>query len=688
MNNPERPIRRNQLANESSPYLLQHADNPVDWYPWGEEALERARREDKPILLSIGYSACHWCHVMAHESFEDPDTASVMNERFVNIKLDREERPDLDKIYQLAHQMLTGRPGGWPLNMFLDPHSRVPFFGGTYFPKAQRYNLPAFVSVLQRVSDYYHTHKEQLAQHSASLQSAMQSFDSQDGAQNTEDLDAALLAQAHAEIDTHFDPEYGGFGAAPKFPHPTTLEFLLRYWSFNNESNTRTLHLVTHTLEKMAEGGIYDQVGGGFYRYSVDARWQIPHFEKMLYDNGPLLILYTHAWQATGNQLFRRIAIETAEWVMREMQAPTGGYFSTLDADSEGEEGKFYVWHRDEVKHLLTDSEFEIVTRHYGLDQTPNFEGHWHLHVAKPLTQVADALQVEPAAAEASLMAARQKMLKVREQRVHPGRDEKILMSWNALMAKGMAIAGRIFERQDFIDSAFKAIDSAQRTLWHNTRLLATYKDGNARLNAYLDDYAFLMDALLELLQTRWRTADLTWAVALADTVLERFEDKDGGGFFFTSDDHESLIYRPKPMMDEALPAGNGVAAYSLGRLGSLLGNLDYLAARERAVVAAAPSMRRVAYAHGTLLIALEEMLRPPRNIVLRGEAQAMRSWECRLKQPYDPRRLCFAIPDGITDLPYPLSERKPDADVTAYVCTETSCLPPAKTLEALEALL
>ncbi len=685
MRNHERVAKPNHLAGETSPYLLQHAHNPVDWYPWGSEALERARREDKPILLSIGYSACHWCHVMAHESFEDPATAAVMNERFVNIKLDREERPDLDKIYQLAHQMLTRRPGGWPLNMFLDPHNHVPFFGGTYFPKEPRYNMPAFVSVLQQVSDYYHAHKGNLAQHSASLQAAMQSVAGAAAERSDDRPDASLLDQAYREIATQFDPENGGLGDAPKFPHATTLEFLLRYGSFNGSSAAEALHRVAYTLVKMAEGGIYDQIGGGFCRYSVDAHWQIPHFEKMLYDNGPLLVLYAHAWQATANPLFKRIAIETAEWVMREMQSPTGGYYSTLDADSEGEEGKFYVWRREELQAALDEREFAIVRHFYGLDQSPNFEGHWHLHVAKPMAEVAEALHSDLADAESTLHAARRKMLKVREQRVHPGRDEKVLTSWNALMIKGMAIAGRVFERQDFIDSAQRAADFIQRTLWKDARLLATYKDGRAHLNAYLDDYAFLVDALLELLQARWRTSDLDWAVALADTLLEHFEDKESGGFFFTSDDHESLIYRPKSMTDEALPSGNGVAAYSLGRLGRLLGDTGYLKSAERTVIAATSSMQRLAYAHGTLLIALEEMLRAPHTIILRGQLAEILAWRRTLQQPYDPHRLCFAIPSEIEDLPGLLGERKPDENTIGYVCTGTTCLPPVKTLQALE---
>ncbi|HVJ11954.1 MAG TPA: thioredoxin domain-containing protein, partial [Burkholderiales bacterium] len=509
----------NRLRGETSPYLQQHAANPVDWYPWGAEALERARAEDKPILLSVGYSACHWCHVMAHESFEDPAVAAVMNRLFVNVKVDREERPDLDQIYQTAHQMLAQRAGGWPLTMFLAPDG-APFFGGTYFPKEPRYGLPGFPELCERVAEAWRGKRAAIAAQNAEVLQALGRTLPRPAAQARQ-LDAAPIKLLLDTLRANFDARHGGFGAAPKFPHPTDLELCLR----QGESE-----IVFTTLTRMCEGGIYDQLGGGFCRYSVDARWMIPHFEKMLYDNGPLLGLLADAWLTSGDPLYAKCAAETAGWVMREMQSPEGGYYSSLDADSEGEEGKFYVWDRDEVQRLLTPEEYAATAAHFGLDQPPNFENrHWHLYVAQP-----------GAAAVAKLFAAR-------EKRIRPGRDEKILVSWNALAIRGMARAGRALARPDWIASARRALGFIRAAMWREGRLLATYKDGKAHLNAYLDDYALLIGALLELMQEQFVPADLEWASALADVLLEQFEDAAAGGFFFTARDHESLILRPKP---------------------------------------------------------------------------------------------------------------------------------------------
>jgi len=670
---------KNHLSDETSPYLRQHADNPVEWYPWCEEALERARREDKPILLSIGYSACHWCHVMAHESFEDPATAEVMNRLFINIKVDREERPDLDKIYQLAHQILTQRPGGWPLNMFLTPHDHIPYFGGTYFPNKPKYNMPAFVSLLHQVADYYREQKEAVAQFRTQFTATVRTIDeTSDASAMTPHPD--LLHQAREAIGRDFDPEHGGFGRAPKFPHATDIEFLLRYWASTDGTDANSLEMVTTTLKKMAEGGLYDQLGGGFCRYSVDDAWLIPHFEKMLYDNGALLALYSRAWQATQEPLFKTIALQTAEWVMREMQSPEGGYYSSLDADSEGEEGRFYVWEKEELKHLLTGQEYTLVEQHYGLDRPANFEGRWHLHVARPLRALLQDLALSEA--DGLLSSARKKLFDAREQRVHPGLDDKILTSWNALMIKAMTIAGRQLDRGDLVESAQRALDFLKATVWRDGGLLATYKDDTAHLNAYLDDYAFLIDALLESLQTRWRSSDLLWAQEIAAAMLGHFEDTTNGGFFFTSNDHEPLFHRPKPLADESTPAGNAIAAYALARLGHLLSAGEYVEAAERTITAATEAMKRIPQAHGAFLVALEEMLQPPRIIVIRGPA--MDEWHSRLRQTYTPRQLCFAIPADETGLPGILAERKPTADTVAYVCTETACLPPAASWQAL----
>ncbi|HZP88414.1 MAG TPA: thioredoxin domain-containing protein, partial [Burkholderiales bacterium] len=517
----------NRLAHETSPYLQQHADNPVDWYPWGAEALRRARDENKPILLSVGYSACHWCHVMAHESFEDPGIAEVMNRHFINIKVDREERPDIDQIYQMAHQLLTGRPGGWPLTMFLAPDQK-PFFGGTYFPRTPRYNLPGFADLLEQVARIYAEQGDAIAGQNAELMQVLQRTVPATPAghpPSAEVIDTALQA-----LLSQFDRQYGGLGDAPKFPHPAELESALREAALRSDATLRGL--AVFTLRQMALGGIFDQLGGGFYRYSTDRYWSIPHFEKMLYDNGPLLRLCADAWLVTGDPLFAHVCEQTAAWVMREMQSPEGGYYSSLDADSEHREGKFYVWLRDEVESVLTEPEYAIAAPHYGIDGPPNFEGHaWHLRIIRPLDEVARERGVELERAEMLLQAARAKLFAAREGRPHPGRDEKVLTAWNALMIQGMAHAGRVFGRADWLDSARRALDFVRAALWRDGRLLATYKNGEAHLMSYLDDHAFLLAALLEQLQARFDIEDLRFAAALGEALLERFEDRASGGF-------------------------------------------------------------------------------------------------------------------------------------------------------------
>ncbi|HZT62401.1 MAG TPA: thioredoxin domain-containing protein [Burkholderiales bacterium] len=672
----------NHLADQTSPYLRQHADNPVDWYPWSEEALARSRTEDKPILLSVGYSACHWCHVMAHESFEDPEVAALMNRLFVNIKVDREERPDLDQIYQLAHQMLAQRPGGWPLTMFLTPEG-TPFFGGTYFPKEQRYNLPGFPQVLERIARVYREHREEIGRQNETLLATFQGM--QPGAPvhhselSTEPIDAALRS-----LKTNFDSRHGGFGGAPKFPHPAELEFCLRRSAAARDGAAG--RVATYTLERMALGGIYDQLGGGFARYSVDAEWMIPHFEKMLYDNGPLLRLCADAWTASQNPLFARVAEETAAWVMREMQSGEGGYYSSLDADSEHEEGKFYVWTPDEVRPLVSADEYAVLAPFYGLDGPPNFENtHWHLRVSRRLAEIAETLGKTEEECARLLASARKKLFDAREERVHPGRDEKVLVSWNALMIAGMARAAAVFGRADWLASAKKALGFIRASMWKNNRLLATYKDGKAHLNAYLDDYAFLLAALIETLQAEFDTAVLAFAEDLAEVLLEQFEDRENGGFFFTSHDHEKLIHRPKPGYENATPSGNGVAAFALQRLHFLTGESRYALAAERTLAQFHSELREHAGGHATLLAALEEHQQPTRTVILRGPQGEVRRWHGELARRYLPQTMVIAIDNATTDLPPVLA--KPAGDrVSAWVCEGTVCLAPVDRLEDLVA--
>jgi uncharacterized protein YyaL (SSP411 family) len=666
---------RNRLSAETSPYLLQHAGNPVDWHPWDEEALALARREDKPILLSIGYSACHWCHVMAHECFEDEEVAAVMNALCVNIKVDREERPDLDKIYQLSHQILTRRSGGWPLTVFLNPHDLTPFFTGTYFPKQPRYNLPGFPDLLQKAAAYYAEQKEALAQNQRAFAEVLNASAAASAASA---LDTAALARAQAEMAAHFDRAWGGFGGAPKFPHTAALEFLLR----RGRHDSNALEMAVHSLLKMAEGGVYDQIGGGFCRYSVDAQWQIPHFEKMLYDNGPLLALCAYAWRASGESLLHQAACGVGDWAMREMQGPEGGFYASLDADSEGHEGRFYVWDRQQIRALLETQEYSLAVLRYGLNETPNFEGEWHLRIAVPVPEAAAALGLSLEAAEALLASARRKLFAAREARVHPGCDDKILAAWNALMIKGMAQAGVVLGREDFIDSAARALAFVRRALWQDGRLFAAYKAGRARFPAYLDDYAFLLEACLEMLQARWHSDHLAFAQALADDLLARFEDRAQGGFFFTAHDHEALIHRPKSTLDESMPSGAGAAAHALARLGWLLGESRYLDAAERALQAAAQSLEDYPLGHGALLNALAQWLAPPNIIILRGTPEAMRPWREIALAGGIGEAWCLAIPAEADGLPGLLAERKPQAGVVAYICVAGTCLPPVVSLE------
>ena len=666
----------NRLAQETSPYLLQHVDNPVDWYPWGEEAFSEARSTGKPILGSVGYSACHWCHVMAHESFEDPETGKLMNELFVNIKVDREERPDVDKIYQTAHQLITQRPGGWPLTMFLDGEDQRPFFGGTYFPNEARYGMPAFRDLLKNIASYYDEKRDEIRAQNDRL---LDVFDRLEPAPvgGEQAFTRAPLDAARETFEQTFDREYGGFGSAPKFPHPTTIDRLLRHWrstANDTEPDVEALFMAALTLTRMAEGGLFDHVGGGFYRYSVDQYWQIPHFEKMLYDNGPLLALYAQAAIASGDAAFAEAANATADWMLADMQDQNGGFYATRDADSEGHEGLYYLWDPDEVGELIGDR-YPVFARRFGLDQPANFEGRWHLTVREAIT--ADETE--------TIDEAKTLLLERRATRVAPGRDEKQLTAWNALAIRGLAIAGRALERPDLIDAAAGAADFIRSQLFDGDRLLASFKDGAARFPAYLDDHAFLLDALLELLQARWDSDHLALAQQLADMLLEHFEDGDNGGFWFTANDHEKLIHRSKPLADEAVPSGNGVAAFALQRLGFLLGETRYLDAAERTLRAAWRAIEEYPHGHVSLLNALEEYLDHPEVIVIRGANDEIDRWREASAKLYAPRRLVFAIPASAQNLPGVLADRKAlEGETVAYRCLGTHCEMPVTTWEAL----
>jgi uncharacterized protein YyaL (SSP411 family) len=544
----------NQLINETSPYLLQHADNPVEWYPWGEEALELAREQNKPIFLSIGYAACHWCHVMAHESFEDEDTATLMNVHFVNIKVDREERPDLDNIYMQAVQAMTGS-GGWPMTVFLTPDGQ-PFYGGTYFPPEPRYGMPGFRQLLVSVADAWKNRGDELLQNAEKVTEHIQQSTS--AAAEGQMITPQVLSSAISNLASGFDREWGGFGQAPKFPQPMVIEFLLRDYLRSGDVNT--LEMAEVTLQKMASGGIYDQVGGGFARYSTDERWLVPHFEKMLYDNAQLARVYLHAWQITGNPLYRRITEETLDYVLREMTHAEGGFYSSQDADSEGVEGKFYVWLAREIKQALGENASLFMTV-YDVSEGGNWEGHSILQrVAEP-DDVADQFGLTPGEAQAKIEAARQKMYQVRTQRVWPGLDDKVLTAWNGLMLAAFAEAGRVLGRQDYVDAATRNAEFLYNTMrTDNGRLLRTWKDGSEpKYNAYLEDYAYLAEGLLALYQTTFEVRWFEWARELVDLMLTHFRDEDNGGFFDTSDD------RACPAQAESIYGQREILGHSRG---------------------------------------------------------------------------------------------------------------------------
>jgi uncharacterized protein YyaL (SSP411 family) len=675
----------NRLAQETSPYLLQHADNPVDWYPWGPEALEKARAEGKPILLSVGYSACHWCHVMAHESFEDEATAEVMNRLFVNIKVDREERPDIDKIYQTAHQLLTRRNGGWPLTVFMTPEAQLPFMAGTYFPKTAMHGMPPFTELLMQIAQHFESNQPELNKQGAAVVTALASLEPAPTSKNIQ-LDRGPLDGLRQQLAGSFDQDWGGFGDAPKFPHPTSIEYLLRHWrgtAHAQEPDVEALFMSALTMTRMLDGGIYDQLGGGFFRYSVDREWSIPHFEKMLYDNGPLLALLAQLWQASGDDQYRKAANETANWVLRDMLSPEGGFWSTLDADSEGEEGKFYVWDPEEVSELLSADEYQALATRFGLEQPANFEGLWHLQVRDSLEHASAATGELTSTTNALIDSGRSKLLTARNARIWPGRDEKVLTAWNALMIRGLAMAGRALGREDLTEAAHNAVLFIKAELYKDGQLYASYKDGQARFEAYLDDHAFLLDAIIELLQARWDTGQLTFAIALADRLLADFADAENGGFYFTSAQHEKLMHRTRSFSDDSLPSGNASATLALGRLGHLLGEPRYLQAAENTLRAGNKAMQEFPHGHAALITALDEYLHAPEIIIIRGSATEAGEWSRNISAIYAPRRLVFAIPLD-AELPDSLATKAAADTTIAYVCRGTACSAPLDTLKEL----
>jgi len=603
----------NRLIDETSPYLLQHAHNPVEWYPWGEEALERARNENKPILLSIGYSACHWCHVMERESFEDPAIAALMNQHFISIKVDREERPDLDAVYMEAVQMLTGS-GGWPMTVFLTPEGK-PFYGGTYFPPEDRHGMPGFPRLLQSIADSYGNSPGEIERVTQQLTDKMGRTGQLPKGNNLLTVD--ILHQAYSNLASNFDYQNGGVGAAPKFPQPMTLEFLLRYG--HHGYNQRALEMVNLTLEKMAYGGIYDQIGGGFHRYSTDSYWLVPHFEKMLYDNAQLARLYLHAHLTTGRPLYQRITEETLDYVLREMTDPTGGFYSAQDADSEGEEGKFFVWTPDEIRATLGDEDGDIFGGFFGATDAGNFEGKNILNVPQEATGFAQEHGLDMDRLVGVIQRGKKELLEVREKRIHPLLDDKVLASWNGLMLRAFAEAGAALGRSDYLDAAIKNAGFLLQSLKPQNRLLRTYREGRAKLLGYLEDYAFVADGLLALYEA---TFDLHWlseATALADSMIDLFWDEGVGGFYDTGSDHESLVVRPRDVFDHAQPCGGSVASDMLLRLAVFTGNEDYAGKAAVPLRSLHEHLARAPASTGHWLGALDFYVSTPKEIAVIG---------------------------------------------------------------------
>ena len=603
----------NRLTNETSPYLLQHANNPVDWYPWGEEALERARSEDKPILLSIGYSACHWCHVMERESFENESIAGLMNDNFVSIKVDREERPDLDQVYMQAVQMLTGS-GGWPMTVFLTPEGK-PFYGGTYFPPDDRQGMPGFPRLLSAIAEAYNTNRGEVDRVTHQLTSQMSQ--SNQVPKGSSILTVDILHQAYSSLATNFDYQNGGFGNAPKFPQPMTPEFLLRY--YHHGYNPRALELVELTLQKMAYGGIYDQIGGGFHRYSTDAFWLVPHFEKMLYDNALLARLYLHTYLITGNALYRRIVEETLDYVLREMTDVGGGFYSAQDADSEGVEGKFFVWSPDEINAVMGDADGAIFAGYYGVTLGGNFEGKNILNIRQDPEAFAEAEGLTPDQLGEIISRGSKALLEVREQRIHPMRDDKVLASWNGLMLRSFAEAAAALGRPDYLSAAKKNAEFLVGSMKSDGRLLRTYRDGQAKLLGYLEDYSFVIDGLLSLYEATFDRRWLDEAVTLADSMIELFWDEGIGGFYDTGSDHETLVVRPRDVFDNAQPCGGSVASDVLLRLAVFTGNSDYSAKAAVPLRSLHQAMSQSPGGTGHWLSALDFYVSPPKEIAVIG---------------------------------------------------------------------
>ena len=664
----------NRLKNEKSEYLLQHADNPVDWYPWSEEAFATAEKENKPMLLSIGYSACHWCHVMAHESFEDDGTAELMNANFINIKLDKEERPDLDKIYQMSQTIITGKTGGWPLTVFMTPE-KFPFFAGTYFPDTERHGLPGFKDILLRVMDFYKNQRDDISKQNIQIKNIFETLNKTKETKNIVNED--LLSKVKSELISSIDRVHGGFGSAPKFPHVNNLDFLIKT---TEKDDKETLELIELTLTRMTCAGIYDHLKGGFFRYSVDELWMIPHFEKMLYDNGPMIDILCNAYKITQNSLYLDKINQTCQWAIEEMQDKQGGFYSTIDADSEHIEGKFYVWTDEELKDILNTNELKLFKEIFVVYDKPNFEGKYHLHVTK--TNQECYINNKNSA---DLICA--KLLKIRNGRVRPATDKKILVSWNSLLMTGLINAYKITGNNNYYNSAKKCFDFIRNNMWVNNKLYACYHD-KPYFNAYLDDYAFLSKACIEFLKIDWNEKDFSFLENLTDSLINNFQDKENGGFYYTSDTHEELIYRPKSYMDESLPSGNSVATEVLSELYDLTGNSKYIKAVDKSISSAADSINRSKFSHCSLYLATPNTKISKKLIIIRCELEKIDEYKKNIYALNIMNDNIYFIANNESVTIKGIKEKINQGRFTAYVCQNNTCSEPIKDYESLSAVI
>ncbi len=681
----------NRLIHETSPYLRQHAYNPVDWYPWGEEALKKAKQENRPILLSIGYSACHWCHVMERESFENRQIATLMNEHFVSIKVDREERPDLDQIYQSAVQLFIRRGGGWPLTMFLTP-DQIPFYGGTYFPPTDRQGMPGFPTILQEVAAAYQERPDDVAKTVMDVQAALARVAEGAPISETHKVNPEILTRAVAGLSLLFDSTYGGFGSAPKFPSTASLELFLRYADQVNDETY--LKRVTYTLGQMAWGGIYDQVGGGFHRYSTDAHWLTPHFEKMLYDNAQLAPLYFSTYQKTGDPFYLKIGEEILAYALREMTDVAGGFYTTQDADSEGEEGQFFVWTPEEIKSLLGERNGALLCRYYGVTNAGNFggttpaKGKNILHIQRPLHVAAQEIGMPLSEAEAALKEGREKLFRLRETRPKPFRDEKILTSLNGLMIAAFVKGYQVTRKIEYIMAAENAARFVMENLYVETHgngsLFRTMKDGVAKLNGYLEDYAYFIIALIDLYEATAKNEYLKTSRALCSVLIDQFWDKEAYGFFFTSSNHEKLVARVKTYTDQSVPSGNAVAAMALLKLYSITKDETYFNIAEKTLQIFAEAMEENSFATGSLIAAADFYIRGPKEITVTGKKDSpeMDSLLANIHRLYLPNKVVL-----IQDEP-PHSKDSIGEKPTASICQNKSCLAPMTQWEKIQAAL